>query len=88
MSRICLRIMRKSWGIMGDNSGKFLKEFLEVFEELLAHAYLQTTSFCSSTAKSTFLKSDHIELTKISFQIHLEVSTYLHITAPTYQEVQ
>ena len=31
-------IMGKSWGIMGAFSGKFLKEFSENFEELLAHA--------------------------------------------------
>ena len=38
LCRICLRIIGKSWGIMGAISGKFLKDFSEVFEELLAHA--------------------------------------------------
>ena len=33
---ICLRIIGKIWGILGDISGKFPQEFLEVFEELLA----------------------------------------------------
>ena len=41
LCRICLRIIGKTWGIMGGISGKFLKGFLEVFEEVLAHAYLE-----------------------------------------------
>ena len=38
LCRICLKIICKSWGILEGISRKFLKEFLEVFEELLAHA--------------------------------------------------
>ena len=36
---ICLRILAKSWGNYGGIFGKFLKEVLEVFEQLFAHAY-------------------------------------------------
>ena len=42
LCRVCLRIIGKSWGIMGGISGKFLEEFLEVFEKLLAHAQFES----------------------------------------------
>ena len=35
----CVENYRQKLGNYGGVSGKFLKEFLEVFEELLAHAY-------------------------------------------------